>query len=112
MRKRTVVLVVTAVVVLGYSLTWLLGVPVVVSDVATKRLRDVDWLIRKEGPDLPQHDGYPWFRVGLVFPVVPGVVFISHSGEAYALGGYGQWALYLWYGKGVRVLVERETWVS
>lgn len=99
-------------IALLYLFTWLIGVPAVVSDVATNRLRDGEWWILREGGSPSASDEYPWFRLNLVLPVAPGIVFVSHGGEVAPLAGYGEWALYLCYGSGVRPLLKRVTWMS
>jgi hypothetical protein len=67
---------------------------------------------REEGCGLRLDDIYPVVGVRAVFPVAPGLVFISAEGASGPSAGAGEWRLYLWFGGPPRVVWRRLTSVA
>jgi len=99
--RRWAVLIVVSL----YLVTWVVGVPSVLSseaELAAKYYRgfqNVD-------------EGHPRIRFEFAVPILPGVILVKHHYQVAWLCGWGGWTVYLWYGSGKRVLVKRTTWVS
>jgi hypothetical protein len=96
------------VVLLGYLLTWVFGVPEAISDSAGVDVANAERTAAEyQKPLVPVRS---WSALGL--PLLPGVVVIHHAHAGGRLHGWGGFKVYLWWGSGVRQVKEVMTWVT
>lgn len=95
-------------VVVAYFVTWVVGVPAVLTDAAYHDARN-----NKSAAD---HFGTPLSPVfsasHFAIPVFPGVIIFYHEHWGGHLHGWGGWKLYLWYGFGNKELYQAVRYVT
>lgn len=96
------------VVLLGYLLTWIFGVPEAISDAAAVDVANAERVAAEyQKPVVPVRS---WSALGL--PLLPGVIVIHHAHAGGRLHGWGGFKVYLWWGSGLRQVKEVMTWVT
>ncbi len=97
-----------ALVVVTYLATWMVGVPVVMSDAAFQDLRANERAAEFYGTPLSTVYSASHFAM----PVTPGLVILYHQHWGGKLHGWGGWKLYFWYGYGHRELYQSMDYVE
>jgi len=92
----------------GYAITWLFGVPAVLTAVTANDL------INNAKAAVYYNEPWAEIHTGTTFavPLLPGVILLYHYHIGGHLHGWGGWKLYLWYGVGQRQLLENVRWVT
>ncbi len=97
-----------ALAIVTYLATWMVGVPVVMSDAAIQDLRANERAAEYSGTTLSTVYSVSHFAM----PVTPGIIILYHEHWGGQLHGWGGWKLYFWYGYGHRELYESVDYVS
>jgi len=110
---RLVGLVLAAAFVVTFFLTWLLGVPAVISTLDRDAIsRYKEYLASPSSHALPNPEGFPSFHTNVAFPIAPGLIVSYHS---YVVGpkyGVGAWHLHSWWFSEPKELYAATTWMS
>jgi hypothetical protein len=92
-----------------YIATWVVGVPVVVSNLASTEIAKYKEMRKDENR---VYESHPSIRFGLAFPVAPGLILIRHEYQLAGLYGWGGWELHAWYVVGARPIFGMTQWIS
>jgi hypothetical protein len=98
-----------AVVLVPYLITWLLGVPSVLTDFTSAEVAEYK---RDKAENNRVWEVHPVIRFLVAFPVAPALVLTYHEYQVAGLDGEGGWELSLWYGARSRSLWHYRLWVS
>lgn len=92
-----------------YIATWVVGVPAVLSNLASTEIAKYKEM-RKDGNQVLEI--HPSIRFGLAFPVAPGIILVRHEYQLAGLYGWGGWELHAWYIVGTRPIFGMTQWIS
>ncbi len=95
-----------------YGLTWALGAPAVQTALVQQELAEYKKLEPDDAARREDWRRYPYMRVVVCVPLVPGMLATYHEYQLAGLNGWGGWRVHVWYGSGVKEVANSARWVS
>ena len=95
-----------------YALTWGLGAPAVQTALVLEELAEYKKLEPQDSAKRENWRRYPYVRMVICVPLVPGILATYHEYQIAGLNGWGGWRFHLWYGTGVKEVASSPRWVS
>jgi hypothetical protein len=95
-----------------YALTWGLGAPAVQTALVLEELAEYKKLEPQNGAKREHWRRYPYLRMVVCVPLVPGILATYHEYQIAGLNGWGGWRVHLWYGTGVKEVASLPRWIS
>lgn len=95
-----------------YALTWGLGAPAVERALVLEELAEYKKLEPQDSAKRENWRRYPYLRMVICVPLVPGILAIYHEYQIAGLNGWGGWGFHLWYGTGVKEVASSPRWIS